>query len=125
MIASAEKECEGIYDTFHLEPAQGIYEPNNPEVSFRLSKTGDHFLLKGSEPRPSAREDWVLVSRTEAESMLGSRVASEPLAPAGISKFIRIPASIVYTIWSDVYRCEGMITIEEYGSKAAKRERQA
>ncbi len=31
-----------------------------------------------------------------------------------------MPASIVYTVWSDAYRCEGMITIEEPGSISRK-----
>jgi len=120
LIASAEKECEGIYDTFHLEPARGIYDPNNFEVSVRLCETSEHLLLKDLEPKSSAREDWVLVSRGEAESMLGSKVVSESPLPAEVFRFIRMPASIVYTVWSDVYRCEGMITVEEHGAISRK-----
>ncbi len=55
LIASAEKECEGIYDTFHLEPARGIYDPNNYEVSVRLCETSEHLFLEDSGPNRAPR----------------------------------------------------------------------
>ena len=37
-------------------------------------------------------------------------LAKQPL-PVGVVHFICIPASIQYTIWSDVYKCQGMVTV--------------
>ena len=40
---------------------------------------------------------------------------------AKIEHWVCIPATIQYTIWSDVYRCEGFVTIEEPTGKISTR----
>src|SRR5262249_24199367 len=39
-------------------------------------------------------------------------LAKQPLQE-GAQQFISIPATIQYMIWSDVYKCQGMVTIHE------------
>ena len=40
---------------------------------------------------------------------------------AKVEQWVCIPATIQYTIWSDVYRCEGFVTIEEPTGKVSTR----
>ena len=40
---------------------------------------------------------------------------------AKVKQWVCIPATIQYTIWSDVYRCEGFVTIEEPTGKVSTR----
>jgi len=75
---------------------------------------------------------WALLSRDEAEKRLGYSVSDLPPDKAWndvdvskIEEWICIPATIQYTIWSDVYRCEGFITIEEATGKTSKRGKNA
>ncbi len=44
---------------------------------------------------------------------------------ATVEQWVGIPATIQYTIWSDVYRCEGLITIEEPTGKTSTRGKNA
>ena len=44
---------------------------------------------------------------------------------AKVEQWVCIPATIQYTIWSDVYRCEGFVTIEEPTGKVSTRGKNA
>ena len=44
---------------------------------------------------------------------------------AKVKHWVCMPATIQYTIWSDVYRCEGFITIEEPTGKISTRGKNA
>jgi DNA methylase len=120
IVTAAENDCKGIYDTFHIEPARGAYDPAKPEVSLRLRNSSGHLLLEGLEPISTCQCNWELVERADTQALLGSGVFSKIPLSTDVSCFIRIPASIVYTVWSDVYKCEGMVTVEEHGTKSSK-----
>jgi hypothetical protein len=71
---------------------------------------------------------WDLLTRSDVETQLGYSVAELPrnvdwgnLDVAGVDLWICIPATIQYTIWSDVYRCEGFVTVEESTGKVSTR----
>ena len=120
IVTSAENDCKRIYDTFHIEPARGAYDPAKPEVSLRLRNSSGHLLLEGSEPISTCQCNWELIERADTEALLGSGAFSKIPLSTDVSCFIRIPALIVYTVWSDVYKCEGMVTVEEHGTKSSK-----
>ena len=77
----------------------------------------------------------------ESNSLASSNPASEPdgstpdpslarrasVSPhlAEVDEWVCIPATIQYTIWSDVYRCEGLITVEEPTGKISARGKNA
>jgi hypothetical protein len=75
------------------------------------------------------------VGRAEVERRLGYPVGklslnhrrdlSDDLDPVGVERWIMIPATIQYTIWSDVYRCDGMVTLEEPAGKISTRGKNA
>lgn len=124
--AAVVKEFGWLYGTEHYEPAIGPYDPDRAEVACRLknppSDTAAHMLLEGEEPT------WELLTRADVESRLGYEVAellrgseSEELSLNNIEKWICIPATTHYTVWSDVYRCEGFISVEEATGKISVR----
>lgn len=123
--AAIKEEFDWLYGTEHYEPAVALYDPANVEVSSRLKNPTIaplHGLLGPGEPT------WVLLSRSEVEERLGYSVTLLPrdqnwrdINVAEIEKWVCIPATIQYTIWSDIYRCEGFITIEEPSGKISKR----
>src|SRR5439155_12103015 len=83
-------------------------------------------LLNDEEPT------WELVSKAEVEDRLGYPVTELPrdeqwghLDVAMIEKWLCIPARIQHTIWSDVFRCEGFVTIEEPTGKVSTRGKNA
>ena len=127
--AAVKSEFDWLYGTEHYEPAVGQYDPTKLEVSCRLTNPPDdttQALFEG-EPRK-----WILVSKEEVESRLGYPVAELPrdkewgdLNVANVARWICIPAIIQYTIWSDVYRCEGLVTIEEPTGKISTRGKNA
>ena len=43
------------------------------------------------------------------------------LEVAKVKHWVCIPAAVQYTIWSDIYRCEGFVTIEEPTGKVSTR----
>ena len=109
-----------LYDTEHYEPAIGLSNPKNPYVAERLknlSQKAHHYtsLIEGNQERIGE-----LVGREEVEYSLGFPVSNLLYAEHGanvdlakIDTWICIPATLIYTVWSDVYRCEGLRTIEE------------
>ncbi len=108
-----------LYSTEHYEPAVGIYGPTNPEVACRLKNP-----LPGI---PQSRllsvidRTWELIDRTEVEKRMGPEAVAKRPLPVDVEWFVCIPAMILYTIWSDVYKCQGMVTIQEPTGRINKR----
>lgn len=130
--AAVKKEFDWLYGTEHYEPAVGLYDPKDPDVAERLRNppTDVHSssrMFKGGPDRT-----WELINRVEVESRLGYPVTDLPrgkgwgdLDVSKIDQWISIPATIQYTIWSDVYRCEGFVTVEEPTGKISTRGKNA
>lgn len=137
--AVVKDEFDWLYGTEHYEPAVGLYEPASADVVCRLknpplepeatSKIGQ-MLLEGHTHY--GKQDWELLAKAEVETRLGYPVTELPrddnwgrLDVANVEQWICIPATIQYTIWSDIYRCEGFVTIEEPTGKISKRGKNA
>lgn len=127
---AVKDEFDLLYRTEHYEPAVGLYASANAAVVCRLknppANVSSHTLL-GNEERT-----WELLTKTEVESRLGYPVTELPhddewgdLNVAKVEEWVCIPATIQYTIWSDVYRCEGFVTIEEPTGKISTRGKNA
>ena len=135
--AAVKDEFDWLYGTEHYEPAIGDYALTNPEVLTRLKNPPDS--QQDSAPSTSLLEEdaevpksWTLLSRSDVEQRLGYPVSDLPRDHAWkdrdvsqAEEWICIPATIQYTIWSDVYRCEGLVTIEEPTGKTSKRGKNA
>ena len=128
--AAVKDEFDWLYGTEHYEPAVGPYDTSVPDVAGRLknppSDASPRTLL-GNEERT-----WELLTKAEVEERLGYPVAELPRGEAWgdldvskVQKWICIPATIQYTIWSDVYRCEGFVTLEEPTGKVSTRGKNA
>lgn len=128
--AAVKDEFDWLYGTEHYEPAAGVYDVSNPDVASRLKNPpggkSKHDLLKEDE------RTWELLTRAEVETRLGYAVTKLPrdkkwgdLDLAKVTHWVCIPAAIHYTIWSDVYRCEGFVTIEEPTGKMSTRGKNA
>ncbi len=116
--AAVKDEFNWLYATEHYEPATGVYEVSNPEVSIRLKNPpggkSKHDLLEEKE------REWELLTKAEVEARLGYPATKLPrdekwgdLDVAKVMYWVCIPATIQYTVLSDVYRCEGFVNIEE------------
>jgi hypothetical protein len=116
--ATVKEEIAWLYGTEHYEPAVGIYDPTNAEVAHRLKNPPpDAFkFIRISDQEPT----WELVNRTEVERRMGSKALGTQPLPREIDRFICIPATIQYTIWSDVFKCQGMVTIEDQTGRINK-----
>ena len=130
--AAVKEEFDRLYGTEHYEPAVGIYAPTQPEVLCRLKQLPASVTVEpGAMELWQAEKNWELVSRAEIERRLGYPVGRLSLAyrndlpdgfnPAEQESWLVIPATIQYTIWSDVYRCDGMVTVEEPTGKISTR----
>jgi DNA modification methylase len=128
--ATVEDEFDWLYGTEHYEPAVGVYDVSDQEVACRLKNPPGgktkHNLLEEEE------RTWELLNKAEVETRLGYPVTELTrdekwldLDLAKVDQWICIPAAIQYTIWSDVYRCEGFITIEEPTGKVSTRGKNA
>ena len=129
--AAVRDEFDWLYCTEHYEPAIGDYALTSPEVLSRL-RNPPPTSQKDRAPSTSLLEEnaevpktWTLLSRSDVEQRLGYSVSDLPRDKAWknidvsqIEEWICIPATIQYTIWSDVYRCEGLVTIEEPTGKS-------
>jgi hypothetical protein len=127
---AVKEEFDWLYGTEHYEPAAGVYEISNPDVANRLKNPpgnkSKHALFDESE------RTWELISQAEVEARLGYPVTELPrddkwgeLDVAKAKQWLCIPATIQYTIWSDVYRCEGFLNIEEPTGKVSTRGKNA
>ena len=104
----------------------GLYDPANGTVGSRLKNppsSGTTHTLLGGEVRT-----WELLTKTEVEARLGYPVTNLPrgkdwsdLDITKVQHWLAVPATIQYTIWSDVYRCEGFVTVEESTNRIGKR----
>jgi DNA modification methylase len=108
---AVREEFQWLYGTEHYEPAVGIYEPESPEVVQRLKNPPP--WVAPSQLVPEDERTWELLERAEVERRLGTDLLARRPLPEGVQLFICIPATIQHTVWSDVYRCAGMITSEE------------
>jgi DNA modification methylase len=128
--AAVKDEFEWLYSTEHYEPAVGSYDLQSASVARRLKNPPDgkfkHNLLEEEE------RTWELLAKADVEARLGYPVTELPhddkwgdLNVATIDQWICIPAKIQCTIWSDVYRCEGFITVEESTGKISTRGKNA
>ena len=128
--AAVQEEFNWLYGTEHYEPAVDLYDPKNPEVTSRLKnppvKGGSASLLDDQE------RTWELLTKLQVEERLGYPVSELPrnddwgnLNVTTVKHWISIPATIQYTIWSDVYRCEGFIPVEEPTGKVSTRGKNA
>src|SRR6266446_17006 len=128
--AAVKEEFDWLYGTEHYEPAVDVYDPANADVASRLKNppsSGSMHTLLGDEERT-----WELLTKAEVETRLGYPVTGLPrgkdwgdLDVAKVKQWVCIPATIQYTIWSDVYRCEGFVTIEEPTGKVSTRGKNA
>jgi len=128
--AAVKDEFNWLYGSEHYEPAAGVYDVSNPEVASRLKNPpggkAKHNLLEEEE------RTWELLTKAEVETRLGYSVTELPrdkkwgdLDVAKVKQWVCIPSTIQYTIWSDVYRCEGFVTIEEPTGKTSTRGKNA
>jgi DNA modification methylase len=128
--AAVKDEFDWLYGTEHYEPAVGLYDPANLEVASRLknppAKSVSSNLL-GEEDRT-----WEMLTKAQVEERLGYPVTELPrdedwgkLDVSLVERWICIPATIQYTIWSDVYRCEGFVTVAEPTGKVSTRGKNA
>jgi DNA modification methylase len=127
---AVKDKFDWLYGTEHYEPAVGLYDPANHDVASRLRKLpsiGTTHTSLGGEPRT-----WELLTKGEVEARLGYPVTH--LSPdedwgdldvAKVLHWVCVPATIQYTIWSDVYRCEGFVTIEEPTGRVSTRGKNA
>jgi DNA modification methylase len=124
--AAVQEEFDWLYGTEHYEPAVGNYDLRNPAVARRLKNPPNgsfkHNLLEEEEPT------WELLTRSDVEARLGYPTGDLPrednwgdLDVAAVDHWVCIPAKIQYTIYSDIYRCEGFVTVEEPTGKISSR----
>ena len=128
--AAVKEEFDWLYGTEHYEPAVGLYDPSNLEVSSRLKNPPGGSTMRtllGDE-----EHTWELLTKAQVEERLGYPVTELPhddhwgnLEVAKVKRWVCVPATIQYTIWSDVYRCEGFVTIEEPTGKVSTRGKNA
>jgi hypothetical protein len=126
---AVEGEFAWLYGTEHYEPAIGLYDPENYYVASRLANIGarTHWSMEDGGER-----SWHLVSKLEVEERLGFPVTELPpsadwgdLDVGSVERWICVPARIQYTVWSDVYRCEGLVTVLEPTEKVSTRGKNA
>jgi hypothetical protein len=126
--ARVTEKCAWLYRTEHYEPAIGVYDPLSPAVAERLTN-GPLIVNESTRMFGGSQErSWKLVDPQEVESSLCVPISQSPdtehvrrVDATGVDKWIRIPAVIVYTVWSDVYRCEGFKTVEEPAGRINRR----
>ncbi len=115
VVEAVKEEFHWLYGTEHYEPAAGIYDPESPDVSSRLKNAPA--WASSRQLLPEHERTWELIDRTEVERRLGEDVLAHRALPEGVEQFVCIPATIQHTVWSDVYRCGGMIATEEPSSR--------
>lgn len=123
---AVQDEFAWLYGTEHYEPAVGLYSSKSPNVLARLKNPPAG--AANARLLDSVERTWELLPRAEVESRLGYPVTELPRDKAwdeidlnNVKEWVCIPASIQYTIWSDVYRCEGIVTVEESTGKISTR----
>jgi hypothetical protein len=127
IMAEVKDEFDWLYGTEHYEPAVGHYDPKLAEVEERLKKPLEHAqdairLFKGTD------RSWELLTKADVESRLGFPVTElsrdrdlRDLDLTTVEHWVCIPAMVKHTVWSDVYKCEGFMSIEEPTGKISRR----
>ena len=128
--SAVRKEFNWLYGTEHYEPAVDCYDPVNIEVASRLKNPPDAGAMNGLVG--GEERTWDLLSKAEVERRLGYPVTELPYDKrwgdrdvADIEQWLSIPATIQHTIYSDVYRCEGFVTVDEPTGKTSTRGKNA
>jgi hypothetical protein len=128
--AAVKGEFDWLYGTEHYEPGVDLYDPRNPDVASRL--TNPPAGIAPSDLLNNEDRIWQLLTKDQVEARLGYPVTELPrdeewgnLNVATVNQWIALPAMIHYTIWSDVYRCEGLVTIEEPTGRMSTRGKNA
>ena len=106
-----EQQEELLYSTDHFQPAYGLYSSGRNEVLAALGDPAYKGLFNDILRITSLRGRWQLVGRSQVEEYMGYSV---PPVDDAESKdvWLRIPARLIYVVWSDVYKCEGFRTVE-------------
>ena len=123
--AAVKDEFDWLYGTEHYEPAVNLYDPQKPEVAARF-KNPPASKAKDQHPKELFKGElidrtWELISREEVERRMGPEALAKSPLPKEVKQFICIPATIQYTVWSDVHRCEGMVKVNVPGRKATRK----
>jgi len=128
--SAVESEFVWLYGTEHYEPAVALYDPREPGVAGHLKNpppAAPANLFQGGTVRT-----WELVSRKDVETKLGYPVSHltreshwNDIDVGTVDQWLVIPATIQYTIWSDIYRCEGFITVVEPTGRTSTRGKNA
>jgi 16S rRNA G966 N2-methylase RsmD len=130
---AVKEEFAWLYGTEHYEPAVGLYDPKNPEVAGRLKNPLPNALSKQQTLVGDSDRNWELLDRADVEKRLGYSVRQLKFThradlpggtgfdPSQVPQWIVIPSIILYTIWSEVYRCQGTVTIQESTGKVSTR----
>jgi DNA modification methylase len=123
---AVKDEFDWLYGTEHYEPAVGSYDTSMSDVAGRLKNPpvgASPCTLLGNEERT-----WELLTKAEVEERLGYPVTELPrgeewgeIEASKVGEWVCIPAKIQYTVWSDVYRCEGFVAVEEPTGKVSTR----
>jgi DNA modification methylase len=132
IMAAVKDKFDWLYGTEHYEPAIGLYDPKNSDVAERLKNLSSEVQSSSRMFQGGPEQTWELINRDEVERRLGYLVTDLPrskgwgdLDMSRIDQWIAIPAIIQYTIWSDVYRCEGFVTVEEPTGRISTRGKNA
>jgi DNA modification methylase len=115
-----QPQISELYSTEHYEPASGVYDLRNPEVAGRV-KSGDS---KSNLIPIVESPDWEVVSREEVQRRLGFPLGDlSYLDNSGLEsdKWIVIPARMQYTVWTDVFLCQGLVPVTESTGKISTR----
>jgi hypothetical protein len=118
--AAVKDEFDWLYGTEHYEPAVGLYDPQNPDVTARIENPPAGVPPSNRMFGEGLERTWQLIDLAEVERRLGYLATDLPrdkdwgdLDVAKVDQWVCIPATIQYTVWSDVLRCEGLISVEE------------
>jgi len=137
--AAVKNEFDWLYGTEHYEPAAGLHNPTNANVACRLKNppleaeaSSKHGQMVLEDHAYYGKKEWELLTKAEVEARLGYPVTELPrgdkwgdLDVGKVKQWVSIPAMIQYTIWSDVYRCEGFVTVEEPTGRVSTRGKNA
>jgi DNA modification methylase/DNA-directed RNA polymerase subunit RPC12/RpoP len=111
ITVSLEKDCDRLYSTAHFEPLTDLYARDAPLVSRHLRHTGE------GNPEPSSliasdpEIPWEPVSTKTVNEYLGF-LPSNSRSEGTACSWLKIPAMLLYVVWSDVYKCEGFKAID-------------
>lgn len=106
-----DKHQQQLYSTDHFEPASGLYSMNSSVVLAALGESSSDTLFKDLPDQRIRLGKWQPATRAQVEDYYGySLPNSDKGTPP--DTWLRIPARLIYVVWSDVYKCEGFKTIE-------------